>query len=322
MNRRQTIAALGAIIGAPAALAQAWPSKPIKLISAFAPGGGSDFVARYLSVKLAQGLGQPVIVENKAGAGGVLGTDFVAKSTPDGHTILIGSNGPLSLAPSLQARLSYDPLRDLQPVSLLTRHPYLLVVAPTTPVRDLRGLIELAKAQPDQLNYGTPGTGSAPHLAFEMLKLQAGIKITHVPYKAASLALTDLLGGVIQLVSTDVNTVMPLLREGKVRALAVSTARRSPLLPEVPTVAESGVAGYDVPGWFGVLVRAGTPKPIVDRLHAEIAKAMARPEAREAMGGLGGELLASTPEQFAAHIASERQRWKLLITTLNIKPDS
>lgn len=322
MKRRDIIIAIGAIAGASSASSQAWPAKPIKVISAFAPGGGSDFVARFLSGKLGPALGQPVVVENKAGAGGMLGTDFVAKSAPDGYTMLIGSNGPLALAPALQPKLAYDPQRDLQPVALLTRHPYLIVAAPSLPVRDLRGLIELAKARPDELNYGTPGTGSAQHLAIEMLKQQAGVKITHVPYKAGSLALTDLLSGVIQVVSTDVNTAMPLLKDGKVRALAVTTAKRSPLLPDVPTVAESGVPGYEVPGWFGVLVRSGTPKPVVDRLQSEIAKAMASPEAREALSGLGGELLASTPAQFAAHITSENQRWRELITRLKIKPDN
>ncbi len=320
MNRRDTMVALAALAGAGGAHSQTWPSKPIKIISPFAPGGGSDTIARFLSVKLAPALGQPVIVENKAGAGGMLGTDFVAKSAPDGHTLVISSNGPLALAPALQLKLAYDPQRDLKPVSQLTRHPFVLVASPGIGAQDLRGLIELAKAKPNQFNYGTPGAGSATHLAVEMMTQQAGITMTHVPYKAGGLAMTDLLGGVIQLVATDINTVLPLVKQGKVRALAVTTAKRSPLLPDVPTFAESGLPGYEAPGWFGVLVPAGTPQAIVERLHAEIAKAMASAEVGDALGGLGGELLASTPAQFAAHISSESRRWRELIARLNIKP--
>jgi tripartite-type tricarboxylate transporter receptor subunit TctC len=322
MNQRDILLAFTVALGACAANAESWPTKPVKVVSAFAPAGGSDNVARYLSARLAPALGQAVIVENKAGAGGMIGTDFVAKSAPDGLTILIGSNGPLSLVPALHAKPPYDTLRDLQPVALLTKHPYLIVGGANTSFKDLRGLIALAKSRPDQMTYGTPGTGSAQHLAIEMMKLQAGMRITHVPYKSGPLALNDLLGGQIDLVSTDINSAMPLIKQGKIRALAVTTAKRSPLLPDVPTVAESGVPGYEVPGWFGVLVPAGTPQPIVDRLHAEVVKAMASPEALPALGGLGGELLASTPAQFTAHIRSETQRWRELITKLNIKPES
>jgi tripartite-type tricarboxylate transporter receptor subunit TctC len=320
MKRREVWVALSALVVASGAEAQAWPSKPIKIISPFAPGGGSDTIARFLSVKLTTALGQTVVVENKAGAGGMLGTDFVAKSAPDGHTLVISSNGPLALAPALQPKLAYDPQRDLKPVSQLTRHPFVLVASPGVGAQDLRGLIELAKAKPNHFNYGTPGAGSATHLAIEMMAQQAGITMTHVPYKAGGLAMTDLLGGVLQLVATDINTVLPLVKQGKVRALGVTTPMRSPLLPDVPTFAESGLPGYQAPGWFGALVPAGTPQPIVERLHAEIAKAMASPEAGEALGGLGGELLASTPAQFAAHIASENRRWRELITRLNVKP--
>jgi tripartite-type tricarboxylate transporter receptor subunit TctC len=322
MKRRDIVGAIGLVLSAPTAFSQTWPSKPIKIISPFAAGGGSDFVARYLSAKMASSFGQPIVVENKAGAGGMLGTDFVAKAPSDGHTLLVSSNGPLALAPALQPKLPYDPQKDFQPIALLTRHPFLIVAANNLGAHDLKSFIELAKKKPGKFNYGTPGTGSANHLAIEMLKQLAEIDIAHVPYKAGPLALTDLLGGVIELVVTDVNSAMPMIKQGKIRALAVTTAKRSPLLPDVPTVAESGVRGYEVPGWFGLLAPAGTPKSVIDSLQAEVAKVMAAPEAREALGGLGGELLASSPTQFSEHIQKENSRWRDLIVKLNIKAEN
>lgn len=324
MNRSMSLSALLVALAVPAGVAQAqtYPDKPIKLISAFAAGGGSDFVARFLAAKLQPALGQTLVVENRTGAGGMLGTDFVAKAPADGYTVLIGSNGPVALVPALGNKAPYNALKDLQPVAQLTRHPYVISTSASMPVTDLKGMLQLAKDKPGTLNYGTPGTGSAQHLAIEMMKLMAGVDITHVPYKGGPPALTDLLGGSIQMVTTDLNTVMPLVKQGKVRILAVTTAKRSPLLPDVPTVAESGVPGYEVAGWFGALVPAGTPQPIVDRLHAEIAKVVATPEAKEALAGLGGELLATTPAQFSAFVRSEYQRWRDLIVKLNIKPES
>ena len=320
-HRRTFLASLGALMAASQARAQDFPSRPIRIISPFAAGGGSDFLARMLAVKLGIALGQPVIVENKAGAGGMLGTDFVAKAPPDGYTILIGSNGPLAVSPAFGSRMPYDPVRDLQPVALLTKQPFVLLTNASMAAKDLREFLQLAKSQPGRLNYGTPGSGSAPHLAIEMLKMKAGVFITHVPYKGGPPALNDLLAGQIQLATADPNTAMPLLKQGRLRALAVTTAKRSPLLPDVPTVAEAGIAGYEVAGWFGALVPAGTPQAVVQRLNLEIAKAMGSPEAREALAGLGGELLATTPAQFSTHIAAETQRWRELIKTMNLKAD-
>lgn len=321
MNRRDTLLLMASFAGFPAAFGQTWPSKRIRLISPFAPGGGSDTVARVLAAKLGPALGQTLVVENKAGAGGMLGADMVAKSGADGYTLLIGANGPIAVAPVLQSKPPYEPSRDFQPIAQLTKHPYVLV-GPAAGPKDLVQLIASAKSKPGKLNYGTPGAGSAQHLAIEVLKLQSGIEITHVPYKSGPLALTDLLAGLIDMVSTDINSAMPLIKQGKVRALAVTTAKRSPLLPEVQTVAESGLPGYEVPGWFGLLAPAGTPPAIVDRLHAEVAKAMASTDTREALAGLGGEILATTPVQFATHIRGESRRWKDLITKLNIRPDN
>lgn len=322
MNRRFAIAAIVLAAAAGAPLAQTYPSKPIKMVSPFSAGGGNDFLARFLSVRLAAALGQPVVVENKPGAGGMMGTDAVAKAAPDGHTILLGSNGPLSVLPALGVKTPYDAGNDLVPVALLTKQPFVLLTHAASPLKDCKQFIATAKAQPDKLNYGTAGTGSAPHLAVEALQLQAGIRMTHIPYKGASPAINDLVAGQIQLSTADPNTAAPLLKQGRLRALAVTTGRRSPLLPEVPTIAECGVAGYDVAGWFGALVPAGTPAPIVARLQTELARIMAAPETKQALSNLGGELLASTPLQFAQHIKSETSRWRQLATTLNIKPDS
>jgi tripartite-type tricarboxylate transporter receptor subunit TctC len=322
MDRRDAMIWVGALLAGGAARAQAWPSRPVKLVSPFAAGGGSDFLGRFLSVKLGAALGQPVIVENRAGAGGTIGTDFVAKSPADGYTVLIGSNGPLALIPGMQPKLQYDPQRDLQPVALLTRQPFVFLVGPKVTAKDFGDLLEQARARPDSINFGTAGNGSAPHLAVELLKVQARVRMTHVPYKGPSLALNDLAAGQIEMAVADANTAAPLVRQGRLRALAVSTRTRSPILPDVPTVAESGVPGYDVAGWFGALVPAGTPRAIVDRLHAELVKAMSTPEARDALGGLGGELLATTPEEFTAHIRSEAERWRKLIQTAGIKMDS
>jgi tripartite-type tricarboxylate transporter receptor subunit TctC len=322
MNRKAAILAvvLAAVVGA--APAQTYPSKPIKIISPFSAGGGNDFLARFLSVRLGAALGQPVVVENKPGAGGMMGTDLVAKAAPDGHTILLGSNGPLSVLPALGVKTPYDTSNDLVPVALLTKQPFVLLTHAASPLKDCKQFIAMAKAQPDKLNYGTAGTGSAPHLAVEALQEQAGIRMTHIPYKGASPAINDLVAGQIQLSTADPNTAAPLLKQGRLRALAVTTARRSPLLPEVPTLAECGVKGFDVAGWFGVLVPANTPAPIVARLQSELARLMATPEAKEGLANLGGELMATTPVQFTQHIKAETARWRQLVTTLNIKPDN
>jgi tripartite-type tricarboxylate transporter receptor subunit TctC len=322
MQRREALMMFGAIGAAGLARAQEFPAKTVRLISPFAAGGGSDFLARYLAQKLAPSLGQSVIVENKVGAGGMLGTDFVAKAPPDGHTVLIGSNGPLAVSAALGAKLPYDPVKDLIPVSLLTRQPFVLLTSASSQIKDFGDFIRLAKASPGKLSYGTPGTGSAPHLAIEMIKMMAKVFVIHVPYRGGPPAITDLIAGQIDLATSDPNTAMPMLKQGRLRALAVTTARRSPMLPDVPTVAESGITGYDVAGWFGALVPAGTPRPAVDRLHTEFAKALGAPETRDALASLGGEVIGSSPEKFRDFIASETQNWRQLVKTMNIKPES
>jgi tripartite-type tricarboxylate transporter receptor subunit TctC len=305
----------------PTGHAQNYPTKPIRIVVPFAPGGGGDLVARTVAAKLTEGLGQPVVVDNRAGAAGSIGADIAAKSPPDGHTLLLGSNGPLAINPSLYAKLPYDAARDFAPVSLVTVMPFVLVVHPALPARTVKELIALARSRPGELNYGSPGNGSSTHLANELLKSMTGMKIAHVPYKGVAPAATDLISGQIQMMSGDLSTLVPHIRSGRMRALAVTSSRRSGLLPETPTIGESGVPGYEASGWFGVLVPAGTPPNIVQRLNAAMLKGLAAADARERLSAFGGEVAPGTPEQFAAHIRTEAAKWGKLIRALGLKPE-
>lgn len=304
-----------------AAQAQAYPTKSIRFVVPFAPGGGSDLVARTVAQKITEALGQPVLVDNRAGAAGTIGTDIVAKSPPDGYTLLLGSNGPLAINPSLYPKLPYDAARDLMPVSIVTIMPFLLVTHPSLPVKTVKDLVALTRAKPNQLNYGSPGNGSSTHLANELLKSMTGIQITHVPYKGVAPAAVDLISGQVQMMSGDLSTLMPHVRSGRMRAIAVTAPRRSHLLPELPTIAESGVPGYEASGWFGVLVPAATPPAIVERLNSAIVKGLTAADARERLSTFGGEVGGNTPEQFAAHIRAEAAKWGKLIKAIGLKAD-
>lgn len=308
-----------ALLGACAATAQTYPAKPLRFVVPFAAGGGSDLVARTVAARLHGELGQPVVVDNRPGAAGAIGAEAVARAGADGHTLLLGSNGPLAINPALQTKLPYDPIRDFAPVALVTIMPFVLVTHPSLPVKNVRELVALAKARPNELNYGSPGNGSTTHLANELLKAMTGIKVTHIPYKGVAPAATDLVSGQVQMMAGDLSTLLPHVNSGRMRALAVTAARRSSLLPGVPTVAESGVPGYDASGWFGVLVPAGTPQPVVERLHAAIQRGIDSAEARERLGALGGEVATGTPEQFGAHIRSEGAKWGKVIRALDLK---
>jgi tripartite-type tricarboxylate transporter receptor subunit TctC len=301
--------------------AQSYPSKPIRFVVPFAAGGGSDLVARTVAAKLTEALGQSVIVDNRAGAAGTIGADIAAKAPADGHTLLLGSNGPLAINPTLYTKLPYDAARDFAPVTLVTVMPFLLVTHPALPVRSVKDLIALAKARPGQLNYGSPGTGATTHLANELFKSMTGVDITHVPYKGVAPAAIDLISGQLQMMSGDLSTLMPHVQSGKMRALAVTSARRSTLLPNLPTVAEA-VPGYEASGWFGVLVPAGTPQSIVGRLNSEIVKGLASADARQRLAALGGEVAVGTPEQFAAHLRAESAKWGKLIRALGLRESS
>lgn len=302
--------------------AQTYPARSIRLVVPFAAGGGTDIAARIVGAKLSEAMGQPVVVDNRAGASGTIGTELAAKSPGDGYTLLMGSNGPLAINPGLHAKLPYHPLRDFAPVALVTTMPFLMVVHPALPVKSVKELIGLAKARPGQLNYASPGSGSTTHLATELFKAMAGLNIVHVPYKGVAPASTDLISGQVQLLSGDLSTLMPHVRSGKMKALAVTSAKRSTLVPELPTVSESGVPGYEVSGWFGVLAPAGTPREIVVRLNAEIVKGLGSGDVRERLAALGGEVAGGTPEQFADHLRGEIAKWGKLIAAIGLKAEA
>ena len=317
----QSLIPLLSLVLAGAAAAQPYPAKPIRIVSPFAPGGGVDFTARIVGQKITEALGQPVIVDNRAGAGGVIGTEAVAKAAPDGYTLLLGSAGPMTILPGLSTKLPYDPLKDFAPITLVTSMPFVLVVHPSLPVKSVQDLLALARARPGQLNFASPGNGTTTHLAAELLKTLANVNLVHVPYKGVAPAVTDLLAGQVQFMSGDLSTVMPQVRAGKLRALAVTSAKRSTQVPDLPTIAEAGVPGYDASGWFGVLAPAATPIEIVTRLNTTIVKGISTPESREKLAALGGEVVGNTPAEYAAFLREDLAKWSKLIKTIGLKPE-
>ena len=290
------------------AAAQDYPSKTIRIIVPFTPGGSTDIVARHLAEKLRASLGQTVVVENKPGAGGTLGTDLVAKSPADGYTLGIVP-GAHAINASLQRNLPYDTLRDFAPVIHIANVASMVVVNPAVPVKSIDELVRLAKAQPGTINYGSAGAGTVTHMTGELFNIKAGTQLTHVPYKGSSQALTDLIGGQVQVMFANFPGTLQHVQSGKLRVLAVNGAQRSKLLPEVPTVAESGVPGYEANTWYGVIAPAGTPRPVVMRLNAEIAKALESAEIRQFLAAEGGEAVGGSPEEFGAFIRKDVARW-------------
>lgn len=302
--------------------AQTYPSKPIRIVVPFAAGGGVDFTARIVGQKLSMAFGQPVVADNRTGAAGAIGTELAAKSAPDGYTLLLGSAGPLAILPGISPRLPYDPIASFAPVTLVSSMPFVLVVHPSLPVRSVQDLIALARAKPGQLNYASPGSGSTTHLVAELLKALAKLDIVHVPYKGVAPAVADLLAGQVQLMSGDLSTVMPQVRAGKLRALALTGAKRSALAPELPTIAEAGVPGYEASGWFGVLAPAATPGEIVSRLNAAIVKGIMDADARERLAALGGDVVGSTPAEFALRLRDDLAKWGQLIKAIGLKSET
>jgi tripartite-type tricarboxylate transporter receptor subunit TctC len=301
-------AGLAAAFLAQPALAQSYPSRPIRLIVPFAAGGGNDNVARLVGKRLGEGLGQPVVVDNHPGAGGVLGAEAAAKSAPDGYTLFLGGVGSHAINPNLMKNLPYDPIRDFAPVELLAQAPLVLVVHPSVPARSLAEFVAYARAHPGKLNFASNGNGSSSQLAAVMFESMAGIDMVHVPYKGLSPALTDLLSGQVQLMFSSVVAILPHIKAGKVRALAVTGTKRLASTPGLPTIAESGFPGYEASSWYGILAPAGTPRDIVTKLNAELSKALSQPEVRNSLLAEGAEPVGGTPEQFAAHIRSEKER--------------
>jgi tripartite-type tricarboxylate transporter receptor subunit TctC len=303
------------------AAAQTYPSKPIRFVVPYPAGGPLDTVARLLGQKVSENTRQPVIVDNKPGAGGNIGADAVAKAPPDGYTILMGAVATHAINPTLYASMPYDAARDFAPVTQVASTPNVLVVNPSLPVSNVREFIAYAKAHPGKLNFGSGSTGSAGHLAGELFKAMAGVDMTHVPYKGAAPAMNDLIGGQIQLMFDNLASSLAQVRAGKVKALAVTTAKRSALAPELPTIAESGLPAFDINTWFGIFVPAGTPREVVERLHAEFARALAAPDLREKMLNLGAEPVGSKPEEFAAYIRAEADKYARVIRASGAKAD-
>jgi tripartite-type tricarboxylate transporter receptor subunit TctC len=298
-----------------------WPARPIHLVVPYPPGGPLDTVARLTAQKASGDLAQPIVVENRAGAGGNIGADAVAKATPDGYTLLLGAVATHAINPSLYPGIPYDAERDFEPVTQLASTPNVLIVNPSLPVHDVREFIAYAKAHPGALNFGSGSTGSAGHLAGELFKHMAGIEMTHVPYKGAAPAMQDLVAGRVDLMFDNLASALTQIKAGKVRALAVTTARRTPLAPELPTIAESGLAGFDINTWFGLFVPAKTPQPIVQRLHDAFAKALQQADVREKMLALGAEPVGNTPAQFGAYVRAEAQKYAKLVHESGAKVD-
>ena len=294
------------------AAAQAFPAKPLRLLVTYAAGGASDIMSRLLASTLTDSLRQQVVVDNRPGASGIIASELLVRSPADGYTI-INVNVAHGANPTLNARLPYDTAKDFASVSLLVLLPTILVSHPSLPVRTVRELIALTKSRPSQLNYASAGSGSANHLAMELLMHAAGIEIAHVPYKGGAPAIADLLGGHVPMMFITIPPALPHVKADRLRVLAVSSAKRAPTLPDVPTLAESGVAGFEFNEWQAILAPRGTPADIIGRLNAEINKALALPDVKERMAGLGAEAAAGTPEQLTAHIASELAKWPVVI---------
>ena len=315
------IAGACALFLAGVAAAQDFPTKPIRVVVPFPPGGNSDALARIVGAELAKPLGQQIVVENRAGAGGTIAATSVAKSAPDGYTLFLNTAGTHGIATTLYPNLQYDAIRDFAPITNVAAAPLLFLVGAQSPYRTLGELIAAAKANPKRLPFGSAGMGSSGHMSTEMFLTMAGIEMVHVPYKGGHLAAMDLMAGLVHLVLDQIPASLPQIKAGKMRALAISTPRRSELLPEVPTAAEAGVPGYNAQSWFGLVAPAGTPRPVIARLHGEVVKVLANPEVRTRILGIGMEPVGDTPEQFAAHIRSEIERWGRVVKAAGIKAE-
>ena len=296
-----------------------FPTKPIRVVVPSSAGGSTDFVTRQLAQKLGDAFGQSVVVDFRPGAGSVIGTDLVAKSAPDGYTLL-AAPASLTMSPSLY-KLPFDPQRDFAPISLLVAFPNILVVHPSLPVKSVRELIALAKAHPGQMHFGSSGMATGTHLSMELLKYMAGIEVVHVPYKGGAPGVIALLSGEVQVNFATITTALPHVKNGRLRALAVSTLRRSSAAPLVPTVAEAGVQGYEYASWIGLLAPAGTPRAVITKLHAESVKAVQTPEIREILAHEGSQAIGNLPEEFAAGIRTEVARWMKVVKAAGIRPE-
>ena len=301
------------------ASAQGYPTRPIRLVVASSPGGASDILARLLGQKLAEELHQQVVVDNRGGASGVIGTDIVAKAMPDGYTLLI-IQPSLTINPSMIKKLPYDAMRDFAPVSLVVDAAQIMTVNPSVPAKGVKDLIALAKAKPGQLMFGSPGVGTSPHLTAELFKLKAGVNMPQVPFKGSGMAFVSLISGEVSVAFSTVLSAMPHIKSGKIRALAVTTLKRVQVMPDVPTIAESALPGFETAQWFGILAPAGTPRRIVDRLYQALTRGASSPEVRDRLAAQGVAVVNKKPEEFAAVIKRETAQWAQVIKAAGIKP--
>src|SRR5712671_2431726 len=310
-----------AALGVTSALAQSYPAKPIRILIAQAPGSATDVVARVVGNRLSEGLGQPIVVEARPGAGGVLGTEAAARAAADGYTLFMGNNSTHGSNPALYAKLPYDAVNDFAPIAFVASVPYVLVVDPSLPVNSVQELIALAKSKPGKLNYASAGNGSTHHFCGELLKSMAGIDMTHVPYKGSGPAIAGLLGGDVSLMFANVADIGAQIKGGKVKPLAVTTAKRAAMLPDVPTMAEVGLPDFEIQSWFGLLAPAGTPAAVVARLNAETVKVLGRADVKATLAAQGLEVAPGTPEQFGAYIKSEIARFGRIAKAAGIKAE-
>ena len=304
-------------VAAALAQAQTYPAKPVRMIVPFAAGGGTDIVARTMAPKLSEVFGQSFVVENRAGANANIGMDLAAKSPADGYTLSFTSSS-LAINPSLYKKLTYDPVKDFAPITLATLIPFILVTHPSVPVNTLRQLVTFAAARPRQLSYASSGAGNATHLSMALFERMAKLELVHVPYKGTGQGIIDLMGGHVQLMFGSIPSTMPQVRAGKLRLLAISSAKRSAVLPNTPTVAESGVAGYELTSWYGALAPAGTPAAIVNRLNSEMVKVLHHPEVKSRLTDEGAEPVGNSPQQFAAFILSERSKYAEVVSAARV----
>ena len=318
-----SIALLGAI-GSGAALAQTaatFPAKPVRFIAPFPPGGSTDLLARLVAIKLTEAWGQQVTVENRGGAGGTIGVELAARAAPDGYTIVMGHVGTFGFNPTLYPKLPYDAIRDFAPITVLATVPNGMAVHPSLPVKTARDFVALAKAKPGELLYASGGSGSASHLAGEYFKLLTKIDMVHVPYKGTGPAMISMISGQTTMTITGMVALMPHVKSNRLKLLGVATMKRLSIMPDIPTINESGVPGYDANQWYGVLTQAAVPRDIIAKLHADIVKVLARPDIKERLAADGAEAVANTPEQFAAHIKAEIARWAPVVKASGAKPD-
>jgi tripartite-type tricarboxylate transporter receptor subunit TctC len=302
-------------------MAQAWPAKPVRLMVPFPPGGSTDIVARIVGQKLGERLGQSIVIENRGGAGGTLGTAQVAKAAPDGYTLTVASTSTHVVAPSVYQKIEYDPVKDFAPISLMAVSPYLLVVHPAVPAKSVKELVELARKQPGKLNYASAGVGSTTHLAMEMLKSASNTYMLHIPYSGNGPAGTAVISGQVEILFGSMPAVLPHAKGGRVRALAVGTLVRSPSMPEIPTIAESGYPGFDASLWLGIMAPAGTPQPVIDRLHREIVAVVSAADTREALSKAGAEPVTSSPAELAAMVRDGVPKYAKIVKMAGVKPE-